>query len=110
MCKLTIINIFRIIILRNKEALFTTTIRLHVPRKGDCTGELQRLLPVAHADIHVFPEEFLTAQMLTDALQSIREADAFVIAGYLDTASSAPMQKALVIHRGTIISEVQNAC
>lgn len=48
--------------------------------------------------------------MLTDALQSIREAGSFVIAGYLDAASGAPMQKALVIDRATIISEVQNAC
>lgn len=82
-----------------------TKIMLMVPRKNNCLNELRRLLPAELADIHVFPESFLSTDALPEALEIIRAAGAFVIAGYRDTSGDAAQEKALVIDRGEIIGE-----
>lgn len=82
-----------------------TKIMLMVPRKNDCLNELRRLLPAELADIHVFPESFLSTDALSDALEIIRATGAFVIAGYRDTSGGTTQEKALVVDRGEIIGE-----
>lgn len=75
-------------------------IALVVPQKNNALDELRRFI-AQPADMYIFPEGFLSADILGEALEIIRQNGSFVITG----CKSGGYEKALVIDRGEIIDE-----